>query len=190
MPDTIVKLNTGLNASSTLIGNGAFDPRWELESAPGTVITGSAKAYVHHSSYTHFDPEPDALWIFPPTTPYFGGNWPNGNYTYKISFDLDRTLYDNYRMDLFFGNDNAIASISLNGTTLSNPSPDYQYTGPAWRNSSSTTNDSLFVNGTNTLKVVVNNYSPSLSPMGLTLKGSVTADWTSFKTSRIRLKHL
>ena len=165
MPDTIVKLNTGLNASSTLIGNGAFDPRWELESAPGTVITGSAKAYVHHSSYTHFDPEPDALWIFPPTTPYFGGNWPNGNYTYKISFDLDRTLYDNYRMD-------------------------YQYTGPAWRNSSSTTNDSLFVNGTNTLKVVVNNYSPSLSPMGLTLKGSVTADWTSFKTSRIRLKHL
>ncbi len=190
MPDTIIELNTGLNSTGTLINSGTFDPRWVLESAPSAVIVGSAIAYVHHPSYTHFDPEPDSLWIFPPTTPYFAGNWPNGNYTYKITFDLDRTLYDNYRMNLFFGNDNAITSITLNGTALSLPSPDYQYTGPAWRNTSSTTNDSLFLNGTNTLKVVVNNYAPSQSPTGLTVKGSIIADWTSFRTSRIRLRRL
>jgi hypothetical protein len=162
--DTIGIANTGTSGGS-VIAIGAADPNYSLISAPsGVTLTAVATspngAWVANTS--------TAEWISPGSSG--NDNWPPGDYTYQITFDIPST--DNpatAQLSGMWTADNS-ACISLDGGT-----PGNCIGGTAFGSLNAFSITSGFTTGVNTLDFIVDNLpGPGNNPTGLFVEISGT----------------
>jgi hypothetical protein len=132
------------------------DPKWFLVSSPGN--PNQSAAYFTNSSWDIVNTTQPANWIMrKPFILFQSKKDVPGNYTYRVQFDLNTSLYSSISLTLRYAADNA-AFLRLNGGTFFAGCP-----GPncfsAWQGP--LTLSTGFSNGINKLDVVVTNNSPA-----------------------------
>jgi hypothetical protein len=98
---------------------------------------------------------------------------PVGDYTYETQFVLAKASGTKFEISGSYGSDNTTLKVLLNGNLLAMNGGGF--TDP-WPSSFFSDNQDFFVDGPNTLQVIVNNApGEGLNPTGFVMRGSVVA---------------
>ena len=166
-PVQLHNLATGLNSPT-----GVPDPQWDVTIAPTGAVPRDARTISKYNSGGAAWPNfgPGSQWISPTDNPAVtSGNSqiPKGTYWLNIAFDLVKTGPELFIIDGSFATGWTIVVTShLNGNEIVDCCPGVDPTSPVNSSllSSSTplfiNDQSLFVNGTNTLRFAVTNGNP------------------------------
>lgn len=158
-----VNLSTAYNQNtSSTLAHGNLDDNWVLTSAPAGVTLGPAKSIAKNPAW--FGHDPDARWISAQNADNGSSNIPAGDYTYAYSFNLNRTgkLFE---VAGNLGSDDFVNEVRVNGTTvLTNIGG---FGGPS--DLGSIIDQTLFVDGLNTIEVIINNGGAGPNPHGFQL---------------------
>jgi hypothetical protein len=166
----VADLSTGTTGNPPLdVVPSQADPKWFLLSSPGN--PNPSTAYVTSSVWSIDNTTQPANWIQRSQSGTAQADAP-GNYTYKVPFALNTSLYSSIQLTLRYAADNA-ASVRLNGGTFAGcqgPNCFSSWQGPM-------TLSSGFSNGVNSLDVVVTNNSPAndISQTGLIVDARLIA---------------
>ena len=145
--------------SAQTIGAGALDDDWTITSAPAGVTLGAAKSIAKHPAW--FGADPNARWISAQEAVDGTSDLPAGQYTYEYDFNISRTG-KLFSIDGNFLADNGVDEIRLNGVTMLSNMGTFltPTTLPTFDD------ETLFLDGANTLEVVVSNGGASANPHG------------------------
>jgi len=167
--------NTG--NSGGLLPDGAVDPNYQLIVSPDLAFPGPS-AFVTNSSAFPIPPwvadGPNSKWISPRADA--GNNNTEGNYTYRLTFDLSHFDPATAQIAGTWATDNGGVDILLNGVSIApvHP-PDDAFTQPMGTYTFAVPLNSNFAACTNVLDFVINNAGSSANPTGLRVELSGTA---------------
>jgi hypothetical protein len=160
MADTIAILDTGVDNSGASLSDGAADPHWSISPpSPGVAATVSSVMNALAIANTSGVNWNNAMGIIPST-----GSAP-GFYSYSMSFSIDKSVYSSFSLSGASWADDSITAVTLGGNALSTT----LVNGARYF---STSDQSLFNDGLNTLTLTVMNMGGFT---GLLLSGSVNA---------------
>jgi hypothetical protein len=172
-------IDGGLSASST---------PWEVIAIPSPAaflgapippnIIGLARVINKHPDW--FNSAPVAKWIQPNQDPGGAGDpLPSGIWEYRCTFDLDTSTHKDFVLEGYFGADNSVEDILLNGNPLSFTAP-LNPKSPSsfedfWPGHIKAEDQAFFNNGSNNLNFIVSNSGVTTSETGFVIEGQVTA---------------
>jgi len=169
--------HTGVDNAGSLLQAGAVDPHWVLAQSsdamypgPNAIVGNEGWPILPAASGVYIANGPDSKWIAP-RADFANGNL-EGNYTYRLTFDLAGLEPDSAILELRYTSDNSSPDVRIN-----NVSTGYNYDGNFGAFSATFIIDSGFVDGLNTLDVVVNNATgPQPNPTAFRAEVTGTAD--------------
>ncbi len=158
-----INLSTAFNqGSATTIPHGSLDDNWVVTAAPAGATLGAAKSIAKNPAWYGHDP--DARWIAPQSAASGSSDQPVGVYTYQYDFALSRTgkLFE---LAGNIGSDNVVQAFKINGTTVAGNLGSFG----APSDLPTVIDQTLFVEGTNTIEVLVDNGGTGPNPHGFQL---------------------
>jgi hypothetical protein len=162
MADTIATLDTGVDNSGASLPNGATDNHW-LITPPGAAGQVSTDVNYQAGLKTSGVNWNNAVGIIPTGVPL------PISYTYSINFTINTLMYSSFSLSATAWADDSITAVSLSNSGGANLLTPSLVNGATLF---STSEQSLFADGLNTLTLTVKNV---VGPTGLLLTGAVTA---------------
>lgn len=168
--------NSGVNDTGALLPGGTVEPHYRLiqsadpaASGPNAYVINEGWPIAPAASGPWLANGPTSKWIGPQANQSSGNQ--AGNYTFRLAFDLTGLDPDTAVITGRWSSDNAGVDVLLNDASTG-----INYDGNFSAISAYWTINSGFVEGTNTLDFIVNNAGTTVSPIGLRVELSGTAE--------------
>ncbi len=158
-----INLSTAFNqGTATTISHGDLDDDWVVTAGPAGATLGAAKSIAKNPAWYGHDP--DARWIAPQSAASGSSDQPVGVYTYEYDFNLSR-VGKLFELAGNIGSDNVVQAFKINGTTVASNIGSFG----APSDLPTVIDQTLFVDGVNTIEVLVDNGGTGPNPHGFQL---------------------